>query len=48
MWSLVLGLWCVPVSMCRKGTVTCWLWGVYLDVCAGVNIAKLLTAFPLG
>jgi hypothetical protein len=39
---------CTFVLMCREGTVTWRLWGVHLDVCAGVNIAKFLTAFLLG
>lgn len=39
---------CSFVLMCRERTLTWWLWGVYLDVCAGVIIAKLLTAFHLG
>lgn len=39
---------CSFVLMCREGTLTWWLWGAYLDVCAGVSIAKLLTAFRLG
>lgn len=50
MWSLVLGLWSVPLCSCvGKGQRFDGLGECLIDASAGVNAAKLqLSSFPLG
>lgn len=39
---------CSLLLMCREGTQTWWIWGVYLDMCAGVSITKFINSFSFG